>query len=163
MCPLSFFSWVLKPTEKRYSTYDCELLDIFLCIQHFHYFLEMRDLPNLIVTHLNRSAIWTTFHSSLLTYAMFKVQQTQQQILSLISVPMPSTLSSHRFLGAGTGTSGWPLFGLHTDSLTADSSLRLKQVPLTLSYGMSVCDVPSAFHHPCCTLCHTMAYMRLGD
>jgi len=41
-CPLSFFSRALKPAETRYSTYDCELLAIYLAIKHFRYFLEGR-------------------------------------------------------------------------------------------------------------------------
>ena len=41
-CPLSFFSKALKPAETRYSTYDRELLAIYLAIRHFRYFLEGR-------------------------------------------------------------------------------------------------------------------------
>ena len=41
--PLAFFSKVLKPAETRYSTYDRELLAIFLAIKHFRYFLEGQD------------------------------------------------------------------------------------------------------------------------
>ncbi len=41
-CPLAFFSRTLKPDETRYSTYDRELLAIYLAIKHFRYFLEGR-------------------------------------------------------------------------------------------------------------------------
>ena len=41
--PLAFFSKALKPAETRYSTYDRELLAIYLAIKHFQYFLEERD------------------------------------------------------------------------------------------------------------------------
>jgi len=41
-CPLSFFSEALKPAETRYSTFDRELLAIYLAIKHFRYFLESR-------------------------------------------------------------------------------------------------------------------------
>ncbi len=40
-CPLAFFSRALKLA--RYSTYDRELLAIYLAIKHFRYFLEGRD------------------------------------------------------------------------------------------------------------------------
>ena len=40
--PISFFSKKLKPTEVRYSTFDRELLAIFLAIKHFCHFLEGR-------------------------------------------------------------------------------------------------------------------------
>ena len=42
-CPLAFFSQALKPAETRYSTYDRELLAIYLAIKHFCYFLEGRE------------------------------------------------------------------------------------------------------------------------
>lgn len=40
--PLSFFSKKLSPTQQKYSTYDRELLAIYLSIQHFQYILEGR-------------------------------------------------------------------------------------------------------------------------
>ncbi len=42
-CPLSLFSRVLTPAETRYSTYDRELLAIYLYIRHFRYFPEGWD------------------------------------------------------------------------------------------------------------------------
>jgi cleavage and polyadenylation specificity factor subunit 1 len=38
--PLSFYSRKLSPTEKRYSTYDRELLAIYASIKHFRHSLE---------------------------------------------------------------------------------------------------------------------------
>lgn len=40
--PMSFFSRKLKPAETRYSTFDRELLTIYLAVKHFRYFLEGR-------------------------------------------------------------------------------------------------------------------------
>ena len=40
--PVSFFSKKLKPAETRYSTFDRELLAIYLAVKHFRYFLEGR-------------------------------------------------------------------------------------------------------------------------
>ncbi len=51
-CPLALFSWGLPlalfsrgltPTETRYSTYDRELLAIYLAIKHFRYCIKGRD------------------------------------------------------------------------------------------------------------------------
>ena len=42
-CPLSFFFKTLQPAETRYSTYDHELLAIYLANRYFRYFLEGRD------------------------------------------------------------------------------------------------------------------------
>ena len=38
--PLAYFSRKLSSTEKRYSTFDRELLAIYLSVKHFKYFLE---------------------------------------------------------------------------------------------------------------------------
>ena len=40
--PISFFSRSLSPTERRYSTFDRELLAIYLAIKHFRHFIEGR-------------------------------------------------------------------------------------------------------------------------
>ena len=40
--PISFFSKLMKPAEKRYSTCDRELLAIYLAIKHFKHFVEGR-------------------------------------------------------------------------------------------------------------------------
>lgn len=41
-CPISFFFRKLTPTQARYSTFDRELLAIYLAIRHFCHFLEGR-------------------------------------------------------------------------------------------------------------------------
>ena len=42
-CPLSFFSTKLRPPEILYSTFDRELLAIYLSIKHFRHFMEGRN------------------------------------------------------------------------------------------------------------------------
>lgn len=42
--PIAFFSKKLDVTQKNYSTYDRELLGIYLAIKHFRYLLEGRQL-----------------------------------------------------------------------------------------------------------------------
>ena len=41
--PISFFSRKLTPAETRYSTFDRELLAVYLAIKHFRHFLEGRS------------------------------------------------------------------------------------------------------------------------
>ena len=41
--PISYFSSKLSPTERRYSTFDRELLAIYRAIQHFRHFVEGRN------------------------------------------------------------------------------------------------------------------------
>ena len=40
MEPISFFSKKLSPAELNYSTFDRELLAIYLAVRHFQYFVE---------------------------------------------------------------------------------------------------------------------------
>ncbi|GFO32206.1 Pol polyprotein [Plakobranchus ocellatus] len=40
--PLAFFSKRLRPPEMRYSTFDRELLALYLATRHFRFFLERR-------------------------------------------------------------------------------------------------------------------------
>ena len=41
--PLAFFRKALRPAEKKYSTFDRELLAVYLAVRHFRYYLEGRD------------------------------------------------------------------------------------------------------------------------
>lgn len=41
--PIAFFSKKMKPAETRYSTFDRELLAIYLAVKHFRHFLEGRS------------------------------------------------------------------------------------------------------------------------
>ena len=41
--PLAFFSKKLRPTEKKYSAFDRELLALYLGVRQFRYFLEGRE------------------------------------------------------------------------------------------------------------------------
>jgi transposase InsO family protein len=41
--PITFFSKTMKPAETRYSTFDRELLAIYLSIKHFRHFVEGRS------------------------------------------------------------------------------------------------------------------------
>ena len=41
-CPIAYFSKKLKHSETKYSTYDRELLAIYLAIKHFRHFIEGR-------------------------------------------------------------------------------------------------------------------------
>ena len=59
--PISYFSRKMKPAETRYSTFDRELLAIYLAIKHFRHFLEGRhfhvltDHKPLVIALNNRS------------------------------------------------------------------------------------------------------------
>ena len=42
-CPILFFSRKLRPAERKYSTFNRELLAAYLAIQHFRHFVEGRQ------------------------------------------------------------------------------------------------------------------------
>ena len=42
-CSLAFFGRQLRPAERKYSTFDQELLALYLAICHFRYFVKGRD------------------------------------------------------------------------------------------------------------------------
>ena len=41
--PFAFFSQQLCPSERKYSTFDRQLLGLYLAIRHFHFLLEARQ------------------------------------------------------------------------------------------------------------------------
>ena len=63
--PLAFFSKQLRPPEQKYSTFDRELLALYLAIRHFKYFLEGRsftmftDHKPLVCAMSKASDLWT--------------------------------------------------------------------------------------------------------
>ena len=101
-CPLSFFSKALKPAEMKYSTYDRELLAIYLTIKHFRYFLEGRNFHVLtdhkpliyaLSARPERHSPRQVRHLDLIsrTYDMSREQTMQWPMLYPVSAPTPST------------------------------------------------------------------------
>lgn len=43
-CPLGFYSKKMSETQQKYSTYDRELLAVYMALQHFHIMFEGREL-----------------------------------------------------------------------------------------------------------------------
>ncbi|RWS00893.1 pol polyprotein-like protein, partial [Dinothrombium tinctorium] len=57
--PLAFFSKKIKPAETRYSTFDRELLAIYLGIKHFKHLLEGREF-HILTDHKPLTHIFTS-------------------------------------------------------------------------------------------------------
>ena len=51
-CPIAYLSRKLKPSERHYSTFDRELLAVYLAIKHFSHFVEGRIFHILIINRL---------------------------------------------------------------------------------------------------------------
>lgn len=43
-CPIAYFSKKLKPAETRYSTFDRELLAVYLAVKHFCILMQVLHL-----------------------------------------------------------------------------------------------------------------------
>lgn len=76
--PISFFSRRLKPAEVRYSTFDRELLAVYLTVKHFHHFFEGRKfwvltdhkpLTHALSSHSDRYTPRQTRHLAYITFA----------------------------------------------------------------------------------------------
>ena len=161
--PLAYFSKGLKPAETRYSAFDRELLAIYLSVKHFRYFVKGRQFAVL------------TDHKPL-TYALSskpdRYSPRQSRHLDFIS---QFTSDIRHVRGTGNSVadalSRLSINALHTgDSvpvvdframadthaddpdllhIRADSSMKLQQVPLTLSDGVSLlCDISTGVQCP---------------
>ena len=110
--PISYFSKKLRPAETRYSTFDRELLAVYLAIKHFRHFVEGRDF-HVATDHkpltfalatasdntlLDKSDTWTTSRSSRPTFAMSLGLTTQLPMPSLVMLYLHSRVHSHRQL-----------------------------------------------------------------
>ena len=161
--PISFFSRALQPAQTRYSTFDRELLAIYLAIRHFRYFLEGRNFYVLTdhkplvyalsarsdrysprqVRHLDLIAQFTTdirhVHGS---------NNTVADALSRLNISALHTGDSTTVVDFGAMAAAQ-----HDDPdlvrLQHDSSLKLEQVPLAMSDGITlVCDVSTGTPRP---------------
>ncbi len=94
--PISFFSKKMKPAETRYSTFDRELLAIYLAIRHFRHFLEGRHFHALhtrLDRHSPRQARQLDYISQF-TSAIHHIQGSQNVVADALSrIEMNAVLS----------------------------------------------------------------------
>ena len=158
--PLGYFSRKLTPAETRYSTFDRELLAVYLSIKHFRHFLE------------GRSFSVVTDHKPL-TFALSTPSKhhSPRQIRHLDFISQFT--SDIKFLkgssnAAADALSRLEVGSLHTASATnidyvamaraqqddhtlpqsSDSSLQLRDVPLPTVDVTIVCDMSTGTPRP---------------
>lgn len=162
-CPIAYFSRALKPAETRYSTFDRELLAIYLSVKHFRHFVEGRAFHIL------------TDHKPL-TYALAarsdRYSPRQIRHLDLISQytsdirhvkgahnPVADALSRVDVSAVTTSDGSPPLLDFsamaeaqHADEglqqLRTDTSLKMEAVPLAVSDGTILCDTSTGVSRP---------------
>ncbi len=179
-CPLAFFSRTLKPAETRYSTYDRELLESYLAIKHFRYFLEGRGFHVLtdhkpliyaLSSRFDRHSPRQVRHCSQFTSDIRHVQgsaNSAADALSRLSANALHTSASPPvmdFRGLALAQVDDP----ELDKLREDSSLRLEPIPFALADGLTItCDttstgvlrpyVPMRFRRAIFDMLHSMAH-----
>ena len=76
--PIAYFSRKLHPPETRYSTFDRELLAVYLAIRHFRYFVEGREF--FVLSDHKPLSYALAFHSD-----KYTPRQTQTRQLDFIA------------------------------------------------------------------------------
>ena len=180
-CPIAYFSKQLQPAQTRYSTFDRELLAIYLSIKHFRHFIEGREF-----------SVFTDHKP--LTYALLtssdKYTPRQVRHLDYIS----QFTSDIRHVKGAQNRPADALSRLSTNALQMDptvmidfkemadaqendpelvrlksspSSLQLKDMPLPMSDSTIVCDVstgvprpyvPPSFRRMVCDSLHSLSH-----
>ena len=160
--PISYFSKKLKPAETRYSTFDRELLAVYLSIKHFHHFVEGRKFHVLTdhkpltyalsanpdrhtprqVRHLDYISQFTT--------DIRHVKGTDNSVADALSRIGANALHDNRppvvdFEEMATAQQEDPEL-LKLQSST--SSLTLKAIPLPTSDTTIVCDTSTGVSRP---------------
>ena len=162
-CPISFFSKALKTAETRYSTFDRELLAIYLAIKHFRYFLEGRsfhvltDHKPLIYTLSARSDRYSprqVRHLDLISQFTSDIRHVQgnrnavADALSRVSTNALHTSDSTPVVDFRAMAAA-QVDDPDLAQLQSNSSLTLQQVPLSLCDGvMLLCDVSTGTQRP---------------
>ena len=162
-CPISFFSKALKPAETRYSTFDRELLAVYLALKHFRYFLEGREFHVLtdhkpliyaLSTRADRYSPRQIRHLDFIAQFTSDLRHVQG---SLNAAADALSRISANALHTGDAT---PVvdFGLMAAAqaddpdlprIQSDTSLQLQPVPLSLSDGATIlCDVSTGVFRP---------------
>ncbi|XP_011700955.1 PREDICTED: uncharacterized protein LOC105457789 [Wasmannia auropunctata] len=95
--PLAFYSKKLNPTEVKYSTFDRELLAIYLAIKYFKHMVEARK-DNVTADTLSRVE---AVHSTIDYEALAKSQQEDHELFSLIVEGKSLQLKKVDIPGAG--------------------------------------------------------------
>ena len=160
-CPVAYFSKKLKPAEIKYSTFDRELLAVYLAIKHFHYFVEGRefqvftDHKPLIYSLSSNSERYTPRQ---IRHMDFISQFTTNiQHVSGINNPVADALSR---VGINAVIAPPPLIDFAELAAaqeddpeirqfqSPDSSLSLKALPIPTSEGTILCDMSTGQPRP---------------
>ena len=178
--PISYFSKKLRPPETRYSTFDRELLAIYLAIKHFRHFVEGRvfhistdhkPLTYAPTTRSDRHSPRQARHLDFIlqfTSDIRHVKGTDNAVADALS-----RIEANALLDASPPQVDFVAMAeaQRTDPelselrlLLSSSSLTLAEVPLSLAEGTIVCDTSTGVYTPAfCTSSFSASRVRLSS
>lgn len=156
-CPLGFFSQKLKPAETRYSTFDRELLAVYLGIRHFRHQLE-GTVFHVLTDHKPLTFAFHGNHSAYTSRQIRHLSFISEFTVDLRYIEGPANAAADALSRVSVVTSDVLDFKAIADAQRSDdelrdlrtstSSLSLTDVPLPFSSGTIVCDVSSGRNRP---------------
>ncbi len=161
--PISFFSKKMSPAETRYSTFDRELLAVYLSIKHFCHFLEGREfhvltdhkpLTHALHTRLDRHSPRQARHLdyiSQFTSSLRYVQGSDNVVADALSrIEINASLSGQPpvvdFAAMAKAQAvDTQIRALQSSPLT---SLVVEAIPLENSHDTILCDTSTGYQRP---------------
>ena len=153
--PLAYFSKKLKPAETRYSTYDRELLAVYLTIKHFRYALEGRQfhvltdhkpltysLSSKPDKHTPRQIRHLDFIAQFTSDIRHVAGQENQAADALSRIEVVREYPAIDFERMAVAQRGDP------DTIKLSNSLQLKEIPIPGSTTTLICDTSTKTPRP---------------
>lgn len=179
--PISYFSRALKNAETRYSTFDRELLAIYLAVKHFRYFVEGRQfyiltdhkpLTYALATHSDRYSPRQVRHLDLIsqfTTDIRHVKGRDNAVADALSRVGANALHSNDSLTIMdfTAMAAAQASDPELQRLQSGTSCKIEAVPLAMSDSTILCDVstgvarpyvPEAFRRAIFNSLHTLSH-----
>ena len=164
--PISYFSKALNTAETRYSTFDCELLAVYLAIKHFRHYVEGREFHILTdhkpLTYLptfqaNRHSPRQIRHLDFIlqfTSDIRHIKGSQNPVADALSrITINNITMDKRLIDAVDFNELADKQQVDSDLLSflsnpSSSSLQLKPFPLPSSDKTIICDVSTKVPRP---------------
>ena len=157
--PISYFSRKLNPTERRYSTFDRELLAIYLAIGHFRHMVEGREftvftdhkpltraLSSRGTRHSPRQVRHLDFISQF-TADIRHIKGANNSVADALSRIEINSIRPHPEIDFQAMAAAQAK-DRHLSALQHSSSLRLKDIPIPASPSTLICDLSTGVPRP---------------
>ena len=159
--PLAFFSRQLRPPEQKYSTFDRELLALYLAVRHFRYYLEGRfftaytDHMPLTFAFAKISDPWSARqqrHLAAISEFTTCVRHMSGKSNAVADALSRTTIAAVQALLPGIDYAALAAAQLGDEELpayrTAISGLVLEDIPLSSTDKTLLCDVSTGHPRP---------------